>query len=165
MVVFRNRGRLPNSLLHCRSTVPRITFTWWFPGRQPQRPAASQKNQVIQRFRKRLKWRRQINVEEAKLTESSLALATEEVFPIGVAGIEGFFPGPRQWVGAFFWKKNVFWGLTLFFLYGNFQPKNDYSFRISTSEFQILEFSSAWVEGAGFVGLTLSVRKRNNWVN
>ena len=82
----------------------------------------------------------------------------------GCGGLRGFFP-PSQMGGGILLKKDVFWGLTLFF-YGNFQPKNDYSFRISTSEFQILEFSSAWVEGAGFVGLTLSVRKRNNdgWI-
>lgn len=157
MVVFRNfREGFLFPELHCRSTVPTINrwINWWFPGRQPQRPAATKKTQVIQRFGKRLKWRRQINVEEAKLTDSSLAL-TDEFFPIRVAGVEGLTP-PSQWVGAFFWH---------FFFMGIFNPKRT-TWRISTSEFQILEFSSAGVEGAGFVGLTLSARKRNNdgWI-
>ena len=52
-MIFRNLGKDSYSLLRCK------------------RP--TKKNQVIQRFGKRLKWRRQINVEEAKLTESSLA--------------------------------------------------------------------------------------------
>ena len=84
---------------------------------RPPAPAASRhkKIQVIQRFGKRLKWRRQINVEEAKLTDSSLA-PHRRVFPIGVAGVEGLTP-PSQMGGGILLKNDVFWGLTLFFLW------------------------------------------------
>ena len=84
---------------------------------RPPAPAASRhkKIQVIQRFGKRLKWRRQINVEEAKLTESSLA-PHRRVFPIGVAGGWGVDPAEPMG-GGILLKKDVFWGLTLFFLW------------------------------------------------